>query len=98
MVYSKVKDEKGGCRSEGGRKKGQITPRRLAEPQPIWGMLYAEDAGIVSRSRNSLAKMMADIVAVYASFGLTVSEAKTKTMCLMTKRMDRVTFVTEAAG
>ena len=59
----------------------------MAEPQPIWGMLY-----------NSLAKMMADILAVCASFGLTVSEAKTETMCLMTKRMDRVTFVTEAAG
>ena len=98
MVYSKVKDEKGGGRSEGARKKGEINPRRLAEPQPIWGMLYADDAGIVSRSRSSLAKMMVDIVAVCASFGLTVSEAKTETMCLMTKRMDRVAFVTEAAG
>ena len=42
--------------------------------------------------------MMADIVAMCASFGLTVSEAKTETMCLMTKRTNRVTFVTEAAG
>ena len=41
---------------------------------------------------------MADIVAVRSSFGLTVSEAKTETTCPMTKRMDRVTFVTEAAG
>ena len=47
---------------------------------------------------QSLTKMMADVAAVCASFGLTVSEAKTDTMCLMTKRMDRVTFVTEAAG
>ena len=38
------------------------------------------------------------IVAVYASLGLTVSNAKTKTMCLITKGTDRVTFVTEAAG
>ena len=68
----------------------------MAEIQPIWGMLYADDAGIVSRSRNSLAKM-ADIVAVCASFGLTVSEAKTETKCLMTKRMNRVTCYTEAA-
>ena len=39
-----------------------------------------------------------DESSVCASFGLTVSEAKTEAMCLMTKRMDRVTFVTEAAG
>ena len=61
-------------------------------------MLYADGAGIVSRPRNSLAKVMTDIVAVCGSFGLTVSEAKTETMCLMTKRMDRVTFNTETAG
>ena len=42
--------------------------------------------------------MMADIVAMCASFGLTVSEAKTETMCQMAKRMDRVTFFAEAAG
>ena len=28
-VYSKVKDEEGGGRSEGGRKRGEINPRRL---------------------------------------------------------------------
>ena len=61
-------------------------------------MPYADDAGIVSRSRNSLAEMMTVIVAVCASFGMTVSAAKTETMRLMTKSMDRVTFVTEAAG
>ena len=64
----------------------------------MWGMLYADDAGIVSRSRHSLAKMLAGAVAMYASFGLAVSEAKTETVCPMTKGMDRVTFVTEAAG
>ena len=41
---------------------------------------------------------MADIIPVCGSSGLTVSEAKTETMCLMTTRMDRVTFVAEAAG
>ena len=41
---------------------------------------------------------MTVIVAVCASFGLTVSEAETKIMCLKTKGMDRVTLVTEAAG
>ena len=47
---------------------------------------------------NNLAKMMmADIATVCSSLGLTVSEAKTETMCLVTKRMDRVPSVTEAA-
>ena len=89
LVCTEVKDEKGG-----GRKRGRPEKERekfqetVAEPQPKWGMLYADNAGIVSRSRNSLAKLMAYIVAVCASFGSTVSEAKTETMCLMTKRMD----------
>lgn len=85
MVCTKVKGEKGGGKvSERGRRKGEINPQEtvVAEPQPMWGMLYADDVGIVSRSKNSLAKMMADIIAVCASFGLTVSEAKTETMYL----------------
>ena len=61
-------------------------------------MLQANDAGIVSRSRYSLAKTMPDIVRVCGSFGLTVSEAKTTTMRLMTERMDRGTFITEETG
>lgn len=55
------------------------------EPQPIWRIMYADDASIVSRPKSSLAKMMADTVAVCASSGLTVPEAKTGTMCLVTK-------------
>ena len=42
--------------------------------------------------------MMADVVAVCGSFGLTVSEPTTEIICLMTEHRDRVTFVTEAAG
>ena len=92
--------EMGGGRKKRERpKKGRHKPQgTVAEPQPMWGMLYADDAGIVSRSRHSLAKMLAGAVAMYASFGLAVSEAKTETVCPMTKGMDRVTFVTEAAG
>ena len=52
----------------------------------------------VSRSRKGPAKMMAVIVAACASFGWTVSETRTETMCLMTKGMDVVTFATGAAG
>ena len=59
-VCIKVKDEKGRGGDEGGREKGGDKPQEtVAEPQPIWGMLYADDASIVSRWRNSLAKMMA---------------------------------------
>ena len=40
----------------------------------VWGMLYADDAGIVSRSAEGLAKMMTVIVTVFEAAGLTVSE------------------------
>ena len=45
----------------------------------VWGMLYADDAGIVSRSPAELARMMTVIVEVFGAFGLTVSEKKTET-------------------
>ena len=48
--------------------------------QRLWGMLYANDAGIVSRSSEGLQMMMTVIVTAWSSFGLTVSEAKTE-MC-----------------
>ena len=46
--------------------------------------LYADDAGVVSRSPEQL-KMMGVIVVVCAAFGLTVSEAKTEIMGLRAK-------------
>ena len=49
----------------------------------VWGMLYADDAGIVSRSPTGLARMMAVIVEVFGAFGLTVSEKKTETLLMM---------------
>ena len=48
----------------------------------VWGMLYADDACIVSRSPQGLAKMMEVIVEVCRAFGLTVSAKKTETMCM----------------
>ena len=48
-------------------------------------MLYADDAGIVSRLPEGLESMMTVIVTACSAFGLTVSEAKTETMCLQTK-------------
>ena len=40
----------------------------------VWGMLYADDAGIVSKSAKGLAKMMTVIVKIFEATGLTVSE------------------------
>ena len=49
-------------------------------------MLYADDAGIASRSPEGLEKMMTVIVTACAAFGLTVSEAKTEIVYLQTKK------------
>ena len=63
-------------------------------------MLYADDAGVVSRSPEQLRKMMEAIVVVCRAFGLTVSEAKTEIMCLCAKGIPEstATFSVEAAG
>ena len=55
-----------------------------------WGMLYANDAGIVSRSSESLEIMISVIVRVAGQFGLIVSEPKTETMCMLPKGMEGV--------
>ena len=52
------------------------------EAQELWGMLYANDAGIVSRSPGGLETI---IGIVCSAFGLTVSVAKTDKMRLQTK-------------
>ena len=63
-------------------------------------MLYADDAGVVSRSSEQLRKMMKVIEVVCAAFDLTVSEAKTEIMCLRAKGMPEstATFSVQAAG
>ena len=48
----------------------------------VWGMLYADDVGIVSRSPAGLARMMTVIVEVFGAFGLSVSEKKTETLLM----------------
>ena len=48
----------------------------------VWGMLYADDAGIVSRSPAGLARMITVIVKVFGAFGLTMSERKTETLLM----------------
>ena len=49
----------------------------------VWGMLYADDAGVVSTSPRGLTTMMMDVIIVACQkFGLTVSEKKTEAMHL----------------
>ena len=64
----------------------------------VWGMLYADDACIVSRSPQGLAKMMELIVEVSRAFALTVSAKKTETMCMPPPRTPRTMVRIEAAG
>ena len=63
-------------------------------------MYYADDAGIVSKSAEGLAKTTTVIVTVFEAAGLTESETKTETMLLQTP--DPTTFappiVIEAVG
>ena len=48
----------------------------------VWGMLYADDAEVVSTSPRGLTRMMDVIVAACQEFGLIVSEKKTEAMHL----------------
>ena len=79
---------------------GEATLGESVLATPLWGMLYADDAGVVSQSPEQLRKMMGVIEVVCAAFGLTVSEAKTKITCLRAKGMPEstATFSVEAAG
>ena len=60
------------------RKEGTMEMVRRA----VWGMLYADDAGVVSTSPRGLTRMMGVIVVTCQEFGLTVSEKKTEAMHL----------------
>ena len=84
-------------RGAGGR--GEATVGETVLATPLWGMLYADDAGVVSQSPEQLRKLMAVIVVVCSAFDLTESEAETKIMCLRAKGMPEstATFSVEAA-
>ena len=64
----------------------------------VWGMLYADDACIVSRSPQGLAKMMEVIVEVCRAFASTFSAKKTETMRMPPPRTPRTMVRVEAAG
>ena len=80
---------------------GKVDGRRWKEGEEVqilWGMLYADDACIVSRAPEGLEMMMTMIATVCSSFGLTVSETKTETMCLQAKGGGKVSSTINAAG
>ena len=60
---------------------GAGTPLERAR-RAVWGMLYADDVGVVSRSQEGLTRMMTTIVEAFGAFGLTVSEKKTETLLM----------------
>ena len=64
----------------------------------VRGMLCADDACIVSRSPQGLAKMMEVIVKVCQVFALPVSAKKTETICMPPLRTPRTMVRVEAAG
>ena len=81
---------------EDGVKVDPLTHVRRA----VWGMLFADDAGIMSKSAEGLAKMMTVIVAIFEAAGFTVSENKTETMLQRTPNQAPRTspLVIQAAG
>ena len=60
---------------------GRVEEPLICVRRAVWGMRYADDAGIVSKSAEGFAKMMAVIVAVFEAAGLAVSKKKTRTCC-----------------
>ena len=66
---------------------GEATARESVLATPLWGMLYADDARVVSHLPEQLRKVMAVIAVVCTAFGLTVSEDRIKIMCLGAKGM-----------
>ena len=107
VAYTRFKADKGILdalvhlrKKKEARGRGKATAGEPVLATPLWGMLYADGAGVVSQSLEQLRKIMGVIVVVCVAFGLIVSEAKTEIMCLRAKGMPESTaiFSVEAAG
>ena len=88
-------------KEKGGGGAGGSNCRRVGPgAMPLWGMLYADDAEVVSQSPEQLRQIIGVIVVVCAAFGSTVSAAKTEIISLRVKGMPESTaiFSVEAAG
>ena len=64
----------------------------------LWGVLYADNAGIVSRSQEGVESMVTVILTACSAFGLTVFDVKTELTCLQTKGGGKVSFAINATG
>ena len=64
----------------------------------IWGMLYTDDACIVSLSPRGLGWMMAVFVEIFGTFGLTISEGNTETIAMPTSRAPATQIVFNVTG
>ena len=62
------------------------------------GMIYSDDACIVSRSPQGLERMMATLVDVFSAFGLTVCEKKAETMSLPIPHLPATPIAFTTAG
>ena len=80
--------------------RGEATVGESVLATSLRGMLYADDAGVLSQSPDQPRKMMGVIVVVCTAFGLTASEAKVEIVCLRAKGMSEstATFSVKAAG
>ena len=79
---------------------GEATAGESALATPLWGILYADAAGVVSQSSEQLRTMLGVIVVVCEAFGLTLSETKTGIVCLRAKGIPEsiAIFSIDAAG
>ena len=75
-----------------------VKPAMDCVRRAMWGILYADDACIVSRSPQVLGKMVEVLVEVCGAFALTVSAKKTETMYMPPPRKPQTTVRVEAAG
>ena len=107
VAYTRFKADKGIMdalvhlrKKKGAEGRGGATVGESVLATPLWGMLYADDAGVVSQSPAQLRKMMGFIVVVCVAFGLPVSEAKTEIKCVRAKGMPESLAIlsVEAAG
>ena len=65
----------------GARRREGVTSGEQVLATSLKGMLYVDDAGVVSQSPKQLREMMGVIVVVPVAFGLTASEATSEVMC-----------------
>ena len=72
LAYTRFKAGKDGV---GGR--AVENAEKQVQATPLWDMLYADNAGVVSQSSEQPRKMTIVIVIVSAAFSLIASEAKT---------------------